>query len=466
MSFDLAILSRLQFAFTIGFHILWPTLTIGLGVFLFILETLLLKTKNPLYKDLYRFWVKVFALAFGMGIVTGIPMAYQFGTNFSGLSEVAGSVIGPLMSVEVMTAFFLEAAFIGVMIFGWNKVPPLIHYLATICVMIGTHNSAFWIIVANSWMHTPHGVAFIHGMFEVTSWKEVIFNPSMPYRLAHMLCASYLSASLVILAISAKYLIQKKHLLIAQKGLQLALLFLAILTPLQIVIGDLHGLQVKAYQPVKVAAMEGLWQTTSGAPLVLFAVPDEVAEKNEYTLSIPKLTSFILTHSWQGEVKGLKAWPKAERPPVKSVFYSFRIMVGLGFFFLFITFLGLFLKWRKRLLNPVYLYLCSLCLPLGFIATLCGWIVAEVGRQPYVVYGYLKTNEALSPILSEVVLGSLIGFILVYTLLFFAFSFYFYHLIKKGPQQTKEEFRDEDETEWLHLATHTTHLTQDKKGEI
>lgn len=464
IALDLAVLSRLQFGFTIGFHIIWPTLTIGLGLFLLILETLFLKTKNILYKDLYRFWVKIFALAFGIGVVSGIPLAYQFGTNFSQLSEIAGAVIGPLMSVEVLTAFFLEAAFIGVMIFGWNKVSPLIHYLATVCVVIGTHNSAFWIIVTNSWMQTPQGVEMVDGFFHVTSWSKVILNPSMPYRLTHMLLASYISANLVVLGISAWYLIQKKHATLASKGFNLALTFLAILVPLQIWVGDLHGLQVKAYQPVKVAAMEGLWETTRGAPLVLFALPNSKQEKNEHSLAIPKVTSLILTHHWDGEVKGLKEWPKEERPPVATVFFSFRIMVGLGLLFLFIALTGIILRWRKKLLAP-YLWLCTLATPLGFVATILGWIVAEVGRQPYVVYGYLKTKDALSPVIPEAVFGSLIGFIIIYSLLLFAFLFYAHHLIKKGPLVSAEEFKDPDETEWLHLATHTTHLTQDRKGE-
>lgn len=465
MALDLAILSRIQFAFTIGFHIIWPTLTIGLGLFLLILETLFLKTRNTLYKDIYRFWVKIFALAFGIGVVTGIPLAYQFGTNFSGLSEAAGSVIGPLMSVEVMTAFFLEAAFIGVMIFGWKKVPPLVHYLATLCVVLGTHNSAFWIIVTNSWMHTPQGTEMVNGLFEVTSWFDVIFNPSMPYRLIHMLLASYLSASLVVLGISAWYLIKKVHLKMAKKGFDLALTFIAILIPIQIFVGDLHGLEVQEYQPVKVAAMEGLWNTTQGAPLVLFAIPDPKTESNLYTIEIPKLSSLILKHEWDGEVKGLKDWPKEERPPVASVFYAFRIMVGLGFFFLLIAALGVLCKLRKKTPPTFYLYLCVLSIPLGFIATISGWIVAEVGRQPYVVYGFLKTKDALSPVIPEAVMVSLIGFMITYALLLFAFLFYGYHLIKKGPQYVSEEFKNEQETEWLHLATHTTHLTQDRKGE-
>lgn len=460
MAIDLAILSRIQFAFTIGFHIIWPTITIGLGLFLLTIETLWLKTGQSIYKEIYQFWVKIFALAFGMGVVTGIPLAYQFGTNFSGLSEAAGTVIGPLMSVEVMTAFFLEAAFIGVMLFGWQRVPAWVHYLATVFVVIGTHNSAFWIIVTNSWMQTPSGVEYTGGMFSVMDWSSVIFNPSLPYRLTHSLLSSYISAGLIILGISAWYCRHQKFQQTAKKSISVAIVALCILTPLQIFMGDLHGLQVKATQPVKVAAMEGLWQTARDVPLILFAVPDPETEKNHYTLSIPKLTSFILTHHWDGEVQGLKDWPKEERPPVATVFYAFRIMVGLGFWFLLLAYLGL---WMKQ--SSLYLQLCILSTPLGIVATICGWVVAEVGRQPYVVYGFLKTKEALSPVIPEAVMSSLIGFIITYSLMLFAFLFYCHHLIKKGPIVPTRAKEDESETEWLHLATHTTHLTQDPKEE-
>lgn len=460
MVLDLAILSRIQFAFTIGFHIIWPTITIGLGLFLLILETLWLKKHDSIYKELYQFWAKIFALAFGMGVVTGLPLAYQFGTNFSGLSETAGNIIGPLMSVEVMTAFFLEAAFIGVMLFGWQRVPPIIHYIATICVVVGTHNSAFWIIVTNSWMQTPSGTEFIKGVFEVTDWHKIIFNPSMPYRLTHSLLSSYISASLLVVGVSAWYLLKKRELIFARRAFSMGIAALCILVPLQIVMGDLHGLQVKRTQPVKVAAMEGLWDTSKGVPLVLFAIPDVVKEQNNYVVSIPKLTSFILTHEWDGEVLGLKNWPKEERPPVSTVFYSFRIMVGLGFWFLLIGFVGLLAR-----NSPIYQRLCILTAPFGIVATICGWIVAEVGRQPYCVYGYLKTKDAVSLIVPEAVLGSLIGFIVTYSIMLFAFLFYCRHLIKKGPAAIIPPTNHE-EAEWLHLATHTTHLTQDRKGEI
>lgn len=458
---DLSLLSRLQFAFTIGFHIIWPTLTIGLGLFLLILETLWLKTHNTAYKDLYKFWVKIFALGFGMGIVTGIPLSYQFGTNFSGLSESAGSVLGPLLSVEVMTAFFLEAAFIGVMLFGWDRFPPWIHYMATWLVVLGTHNSAFWIIVANSWMHTPQGADMIQGHFYVTSWKEVIFNPSMPYRFIHAVLASYIAGSFVVLGISARYLLKKEHMTLASRGFTTALAFATILVPIQIFMGDQHGLNTLEYQPVKVAAMEGLWDTMEGAPALLFAIPDSKAEKNTDEIGIPKLTSFILTHDWNGKVLGLKHWPATDRPPVGIVFYSFRVMVGLGFLFLFIVIVGNILKYRDKLKNRLFLWICFLTTPLGFVATLCGWFVTEVGRQPFVVYGLLRTKDALSPVIPEAVLGSLIGFVITYTLMFCAFMYYSSKVVKKGPLIAPTKKGDFSDTEWLHVATHTNHLTDD-----
>lgn len=458
MDLDLAILSRIQFAFTIGFHIIWPTLTIGLGLFLFIFEVAWIKSKKIIFLTLYKFWVKIFALAFGMGVVTGIPLSYQFGTNFSGLSYHAGPILGPLISVEVMTAFFLEAAFIGVMLFGFGKVHRYVHLLATALVMLGTHHSAFWIIAANSWMHTPAGFEIIDKVFVPTSWWKIIFNPSMPYRLSHALIASYISAALFLLGISAWYVLKKRSLDFAQSGLKIALIILSVMTPLQIIIGDLSGLNVLKHQPVKIAAMEGLWETKRGASLVLFAVPDTEKETNRYSIEIPKLSSFILTHDFNGEIKGLKYWPKEERPPMASVFYGFRIMVGLGFLFLLVSLWGIKVFWLSKSAlqeNVNYLKLAVFCIPLGFVATITGWIVAETGRQPYVVYGLLKTKEALSPIVPSLVAITLIGFIFVYALMFGAFLYYLIQFIKKGP----EAYQDLAEKKWLELATHSSRFS-------
>lgn len=458
MELDLIILSRLQFAFTIAFHIIWPTLTIGLGIFLFIFEIAWLKTKQEVYKSLYQFWVKIFALAFGIGVVTGIALSYQFGTNFSVLSAKAGPILGALLSVEVMTAFFLEAAFIGVMLFGWNRVPKWIHMMATTLVMIGTHNSAFWVIAANSFMHTPQGYEVVNGTFVPVDWMAIIFNPSFPYRMIHMLLASYISAALVILAVSSVYLLKEKYRTFAKKGAKFALIAMLFLVPTQIFVGDLHGLNTLEHQPVKIAAMEGLWETQKGVPLVPFAIIDEENEQNLYAIEIPNLTSWILTHSKDGEVKGLKEWAKEERPPVAIVFYGFRIMVGLGMVFLAMAVVGNWLLYKKKHHQQKwFLRLSVLAGPLGFVATITGWIVAEVGRQPWVIYGALKTADSVSPVLPETVLISLIGFIIVYTIMFIAFCFYAYHLVKKGPNA----YLTHQESEWLHLASHTSHLTDD-----
>jgi cytochrome d ubiquinol oxidase subunit I len=457
---SLELLSRIQFAFTVSFHIIWPTINIGLGLFLLILEISWLKTKKVEYLNLYKFWVKIFALAFGIGVVTGIPLAYQFGTNFSVFSNIAGPVIGPLLGIEVMTAFFLEAAFIGVMIFGWNKVSKPVHLFATIFVVLGTHNSAFWVIAANSWMHTPQGFEIIDGIIHPESWIKIIFNPSFPYRMSHMLTASYITVSLMIAGISSYFLIKKISIETAKKGLSVSLLALIFLVPLQIFLGDLHGLNTKEYQPAKVAAMEGLWNTKKGAPLVLFAIPDEENEENKYEIKIPKLASFILTHDFDGELKGLNEFKKEERPPILPVFFGFRVMVGLGFLFLLIAITGAILRFRKKLYsNHMFHKLCMICTPLGLVATISGWWVTEIGRQPWLIYGVLKTKDSLSPVNPEVVFISLMSFFVIYSLLTISFLYYSSRLVKKGYDFEKNE-------KWLKVATHTTHLTtKDSKND-
>jgi len=460
---DSALLSRIQFAFTIGFHIIFPTLNIGLGLFLLILETLYLKTQNIIYLNLYKFWVKIFALAFGIGVVTGIPLSYEFGTNFSELSRQAGPIIGPLMSVEVMTAFFLEASFIGVMIFGWGRVPKSIHLLATILVVLGNHNSAFWVISANSWMQTPAGVIFDDekNIFIVTDWLKVIFNPSFFYRLTHSLIASYITCAILVSGIGAYYILSKKAVEYGKKSLQVGIIILLIFAPLQIIIGDLHGLKTLRYQPLKIAAVEGLWETTKGADMLLFAIPDIKNEKNNYEIKIPKLASLILTHNWNGEVKGLKEWSTEDRPFVPITFFSFRIMVGLGMLFLLMGIVGGILLFTKKLYDfKPFLYLLTISTPLGFIATIAGWFVAETGRQPYVVYGYLKTMDATSKISSHMVSSTLISFIIIYILMFISFIFYVHHVIKKTPAIYDIS---NDNPEWLKAATHTNHITKEEK---
>lgn len=430
---DVAILSRVQFAFTIAFHIIFPTLTVGLAIFLVAMEAAWLRTGNEVYFRLYRFWARIFALSFGMGVVSGIVLSYQIGTNFSRFAEVAGPVLGPLLSVEVLTAFFVEAGFIGIMLFGWRKVGPRLHFLATVMVALGTLNSSFWVIAANSWMHTPAGAVLVGGRFVVEDWWAVIFNPSMPYRLAHMMLASFLTTSFVLAGVSAWYLLRRQQLSLARVGLSVSLLAAAVLAPAQVVMGDLHGLEVKEYQPVKLAAMEGLWETTRGAPLLLFAIPDQEARENHYEVAIPNLGSLILAHDWNGEILGLEAFPEDLWPNVPLVFWSFRLMVGIGLLFVAVAAYGLVQRWRGRLYRDAWLHrACIAVAPLGFVATIAGWVTAEVGRQPFTVHGLLTTMESISPISAVEVATSLAAFVVVYGALFAAYLFYLAKLVRRG----------------------------------
>ena len=435
MELDAVFLSRIQFAFTVGFHILFPTLTIGLAAYLAYVEWRWLRTREEVYLAQYRFWVRIFALSFGMGVVSGIVLSYEFGTNFSRFSAATGDILGPLLSYEVLTAFFLEAGFLGIMLFGWNRVGPRLHFTATLMVAIGTSLSAFWILSANSWMQTPAGFEIVDGRFLPTDWWAIVFNPSFPYRLAHMLLASYLTTSLVVAGVCAWYLLKRRHLDFARRGMSVALWAATVLAPLQIFVGDLHGLNVQEHQPMKVAAIEGLWQTRKGAPLVMFAWPDSSAETNRFAVEIPKGASLILKHDPDGEVLGLNEAPPADRPNVPVVFFSFRVMVGLGFLFLFVAVWSLWLRWRGGFDDRRwFLRLCVGCIPLGFVATLAGWFVAEVGRQPWVVYGLMRTADAVSPIAAAQVMTSLILFVAVYGVLFAAYLYYLGRLVAKGPE--------------------------------
>ncbi|MCZ2721761.1 cytochrome ubiquinol oxidase subunit I [Marinomonas sp. 15G1-11] len=435
MELDVAILSRIQFAFTVSFHIIFPSITIGLATLIAIWEGLWLKTHNPYYLQLAKFWIKPFAITFGTGVVSGIVLSYEFGTNFSKFSELTGAVLGPLMAYEVLTAFFLEAGFLGVMLFGWQRVSPKMHFFSTIVVAIGTWISAFWIIVANSWMQTPAGHVIVDGKFEVASWFEVIFNPSMPYRFTHMLMASFITATFVVAGICAYYLLKKQHLNMAKKGLSMCMWIALILTPLQAFIGDMHGLNVKEHQPIKLAAMEGIWPAEEeNVPLLLFALPDMEAEKNHAEIGIPNLGSLILTHSWDGAVQGLKSVPAEDRPNVPLVFWSFRVMVGIGFGMIGIALCALVLRRKNALYhNKPFLFLVSLFTPTGVIAVLAGWYVVEVGRQPWLVQGLVRTMDVVSPLPPERVLFSLTLFIVIYSLLFGVYLYFMRKLIKKGP---------------------------------
>lgn len=438
MDLDATVLARIQFGFTVGFHILFPTLTIGLGVFLVAVEALWLKTKNPVYFRLYRLWAKVLALGFGMGVVSGIVLSYQFGTNFSRFSEIAGPVVGPLLSYEVLTAFFVEAGFIGVMLFGWKKVGPRLHFLATCLVALGTVNSSFWILAANSWMHTPQGAELIGGRFVPVDWWAIVFNPSFPFRLAHMLLASFLTVSFVVAGTSAWYLLRGRHVEIARRGFSIGLGAAAVLAPLQIFAGDLQGLNVREHQPMKVAAMEGHWETQKGAPFIIFGIPDQKGERTRFRIEIPYAGSLILTHKLDGEVKGLKEVKPEDRPPMIWVFFTFRVMLAVGFFLLGVAMLGLWLRFRKRLYtNRFLMRLCVMAVPLGFVATIAGWMTAEIGRQPWTVYGLLRTADSVSPVPASAVATTLVLFVLVYGFLFAAFLFFVNRLITKGPDEAE-----------------------------
>lgn len=435
LDFDPLLLARIQFAFTISFHIVFPAFTIGLASWLAVIEGLWLKTKRPVYQELYKFWIKIFAVCFGMGVVSGVVMSYQFGTNWSVFSDRTGNILGPLLGYEVLTAFFLEASFLGIMLFGWNRVSPKMHFVATIIVAFGTLVSSFWILSANSWMQTPQGYSIAdNGIIMPENWIEIIFNPSFPYRLAHMVTAAYLTTCFVIGGIGAWFLFKKRHLEHARIMLTMAVFFAAIFAPIQIFIGDLHGLNTLKHQPVKVAAMEGIWETETGAALRLFGWPDEETETTKYSIEIPKAASLILTHKADGEIKGLKEWAKEDRPPVAIVFWSFRVMVGIGMLMLLTGFVGVYLYWRKRLYTSrPFQYLAMFMTPMGFLAVLSGWFVTEVGRQPWVAYGIIRTSEGVSPVLGEYVALSLMIFIISYIFIFGMGTYYILKLIGKGP---------------------------------
>lgn len=404
------ILSRIQFAANISFHILFPTITIALGWILLFFKLRYNKTQDEKWIELYFLFTKIFALTFALGVVSGVVMSFQFGTNWSGFMNKVGNIAGPLLAYEVLTAFFLEATFLAVMLFGFRKVKPAIHNLATFLVAFGTTLSAFWILVLNSWMQTPAGHEEINGVIYAKNWLEIIFNPSMPYRLSHMLIASFLTASFLVAGVlSYKFLKEGKTKSIAA-GLKTAIAIILVLAPLQIFVGDMHGLNTKEYQPQKVAAMEGLWETKKGVPLILFAIVDEENRENKFEIKIPKVTSLILTHDLDGEVKGLNDF-KGDHPPVAPVFYSFRIMVGVGILMALLGFVGAYqIFYRKEFgANLAKIFLC--CTFIGWVAVLAGWYVTEIGRQPWLVYGILKTKDAISAVDSSNVATSLTAYI-------------------------------------------------------
>ena len=429
-------ISRIQFAFTISFHILFPSFSIGLATFLAIMEGAWLKTKKQVYYRICRFWSKVFALTFGMGVVSGIVMEFQLGTNWGGFTRVVGPVLGALFTYEVLTAFFIEAGFLGVMLFGWERISKGLHYFATLLVTFGVTLSAFWILSANSWMQTPSGAILKHGTFVVQSWWHVIFNPSVLPRYFHMLLASYLATAFVIAGISAFYLRHNLYRVFAKKCLSFILWVVLILIPVQIWLGDEAGLVDYHYQPAKTAAMEGNWQTQRGASWLILAWPDQAAQKNLFAIGIPHLASVINTHEWNGVVPGLKEFAPKDQPFVWIVFYSFRIMVALGMLMLIIGLFSVYLRYKKSLYDTRwFLRLLTWLSPIGFIALLTGWFTAESGRQPWVVYNILRTSQAGSVVSVNKVVFSLILLIVVYGIIFGVFYFrYLVRIVKKGPE--------------------------------
>jgi cytochrome d ubiquinol oxidase subunit I len=443
MTLDPVFLSRVQFAFVIAFHILLPAFTVGLASFIVLLEGLNVIKRDPVYLRLSVFWTRIFAVSFGMGVVSGIVMPFQFGTNWSRFSESGANIFGPLLAYEGMVAFFLESGFLGILLFGRKLVPPWAHFFAALMVGLGTLFSSFWILAFNSWMQTPQGHQLVDGRFLPQSWLAIIFNPSFPLRLMHTVTGFYLTTAFAVLGVTAWHLKRSQHVAESQRVLSMTVTFIAIFVPLQVVLGDLHGLNTLEHQPVKVAAMEGLWNTQSHAPAVLFAIPDEAREENHFEVSIPGFASVYLTHSADGVVPGLKSAAPIDRPPVAPVFFGFRIMVGIGILMLVIAIWGLWLRARGQLFTSrAFLNACIAMLPAGFVAVLAGWTVTEVGRQPWVVYGLMRTSDAVTPSLTGGdVLVSFLLYVVVYAVVFGAGVFYMAKVARAGPP-SEVELRD------------------------
>ena len=431
------LLARLQFAFTVSFHYLFPAVTIGLASYLAVLEGLWLWTGREDYLDLFRYWIRIFAMVFGMGVVSGIVMSYQFGTNWAVFADRVGPVIGPLMAYEVLTAFFLEAGFLGVMLFGMQRVGRGLHFTATLMVALGTFVSAFWILAANSWMQTPAGYSVnAHGQFiPAGSWLDVIFNPSFPYRLTHTLSGAYLTTALVVGGVGAWHLMKSPGNARVRLMFSMAMGMVAILAPLQLVLGDLQGENTLEYQPVKVMAMEGHFQShPNGAPLILFGIPDSAANRVDYALEIPKASSLLLKHDPDAPLAGLDTVAVADRPPVGIVFWSFRLMVGLGLLMLALAVTGLVARLRGTLFSSLGLHRFALVMgPAGLLAVIAGWVTTEVGRQPWTVHGLLRTTESVSPVAAPAVAASLLAFIVIYFAVFGAGVRYILVMMSRPP---------------------------------
>jgi len=431
---DPLILSRLQFAFVVTFHAVFPVFSIGLASFIALLEGLYYKTQNPVYSKLSAFWTHVFAIAFGMGVVSGIVMSFQFGTNWSNFAQMSANFLGPVLSYEVITAFFLEAAFLGVLLFGRDKVPAGLHLFAAIMVAVGTFILSFWILAASSWMHTPAGIEIINGSVHVIDWAAAIFNPSFPYRFAHMGIASFLTGAFVVGGVSSWFILKNQQVEVHKKALSMCMWLILIAAPAQILMGDLHGLNTLEYQPNKVAAMEGNWETSSNVPLLLFAVPDQTNQTNYFEVGIPNLASIILKHDPAGVVPGLEATPAEEQPWVFGVFWSFRIMVGIGMLMALAAIVSLGLRATGRLYTTRWFHrFLVLMIPAPFIAVIAGWFVTELGRSPWLIQGIMTHAEALTPSLSgPMALTSLIGYMTVYAVVYASGLVYITKTIKSG----------------------------------
>jgi cytochrome d ubiquinol oxidase subunit I len=440
MDFDPVLLARLQFAFTISFHIIFPSFTIGLSAYIATLHVTAWWTGRERFRRIAHFWTKIFAVSFGMGVVSGVVLSYQLGTNWSRFSHATGNIIGPLAGYEVLSAFFLEASFLAILLFGEKRVPRWLHVLSAVIVAAGTAMSAFWILSASSWMHTPAGHEMRDGVAYPLDWVAIVFNPSFPYRLAHMLNASYLTAGFVVLAVAARYLVAGTHVEEARTMLRMAIGLLSILAPLQVLLGDLHGLNTLKHQPIKIAAMEAHWDSSKPGDFHIFAWPDEKAETNRYAISIPRGSSLVLTHDPNGLFPGLKDVRPADRPPVIPVFFAFRVMIAIGFFMPAAVLLGALLWWRGTLFSTrSYLRVMAHTWWLGFVAVIAGWVTTETGRQPWIVYGIMRTADATSPVIGGAIAVTFALFIVVYGIVFSAGIYFINRLIAKGLTAADEE---------------------------
>lgn len=440
-------LARIQFAFTVSFHIIFPAITIGLASFLAVLEWRWMKTGNPVYKNLYHFWCKIFAVNFGMGVVSGLVMSYEFGTNWARFSDFAGSVTGPLLTYEVLTAFFLEAGFLGVMLFGWHKVSRRMHFFATVMVAIGTLISTFWILSSNSWMQTPQGIEIVDGRVVPVDWFKIVFNPSFPYRLAHMALAAFLSTAFFVAASAAWHLLRGHKSAEVKKMFSMAMWMILLVAPLQAVVGDAHGLNTLEHQPAKIAAIEGHWENKPGeaTPLILFGIPDMDAEKTRFSLEVPYLGSLILTHSLDQQIPALKSFAKEDRPNSTIVFWSFRVMAGLGMLMILSALTALWLRRKGKLYDTKLFHRFVLLMgPSGLIALLAGWFTTEIGRQPWVVYGMMRTRDAASnhDVLQMSITLAL--FVIIYFSVFTVGITYMMRLVGKGPTAVEQERVSDD----------------------